>query len=313
MQKDLHPLYERYLSRLDGMGRNYRTLVANRQALTHLNNWFEAKGIDPCDPSDLDVEDFFNEQSAKYAPQTVINRLRVVGACYRYATKIGDEARRRGEPLPIFAASHDPTGLVGKPKLNQKPIETFSTSELRRIFENVHSEREHLLCLILAYSGLRISEALSLKWENTDGVNYWNRETHEFLVQGKGGYIRNTPVHPVLEDALYSAFKRPGQKYIIESQKTKDKLSNPRAHELMTSIFKRADVQKTGLFHVFRKTVATRLEAAEVSPYVVDLIMGWKRGGVAQKYYLGIPQGRAHEAILKLYANEPIINVMAAA
>jgi integrase len=59
-------------------------------------------------------------------------------------------------------------------------------------------------------------------------------------------------------------------------------------------------------FHDFRRTVATSLAENDVPERIIDSIMGWAPRTVGRRYYIRRADHRMQEAILRLYADDPV-------
>ena len=77
-----------------------------------------------------------------------------------------------------------------------KPITDFWTmDQVARIIDKAHTPEMRLCFSFMAYAGLRVNEALSLRWENIKG------ETLE-IVEGKGGKSAILPMAKSLQDEI---------------------------------------------------------------------------------------------------------------
>lgn len=285
----MNPLFERYVVALEQKGRDPKTIRQNVQAFRHLDSYFVAWRIDPAKATDEDLSTFFAAQQARYAYNTCNGRLKVVRAFYGWATRTKQ-------------VHHDPTREVGLGRPDQIEPEIFSNEELRLMYAACQDERERLMFMLLAYTGLRKEEMLTLKWDDLD----WDKS--ELKVVGKFKKFRRVPIHPLLSEALAEADarKRYGQRYVVESNR-KDRISQANAHLLWSNVRARAGLEdKRQLFHGIRKTVNTILYEQGVREDVIDKIMGWAPVSVRQKFYTRIADTATHEAILLLYRNDPI-------
>lgn len=62
----------------------------------------------------------------------------------------------------------NPVDGVSRPKARHYEVRTLSLEETRRLFEATKDHRLHALWVVLATTGLRLGEALGLKWEDID-------------------------------------------------------------------------------------------------------------------------------------------------
>jgi integrase len=292
----MHLIFERYLTLLDQRQRDIKTLRANRVCLKHLDTWFGAYGIDPATPTDDDLQTFFAAQSHQFAYNTVKNRLTIVRSFYAWATKQGMVERNPVTDVKIGRA----------PEIEP---ETLSNDQLRAVMAACRTDREYLLFMLLTYTGMRKEEILTLKWQDIDWKN------QELKVIGKFKKFRKVPIHPALAEALnHSMFhhRREGQLYVLETNR-ESRISPPHFQKIWTDVLKRAGVELGQPAHAFRKTVATVLYERGAREDYIDRIMGWAPSSVRSKHYSRVADNSIHEAILRLYQDDPIVEVPVAA
>ncbi len=284
----MHILFERYLTLLDQRQRDIKTLRQNRQALRHLDTWFSTYGIEPATATEEDLQTFFAAQSQRYAYYTVKNRLVIARSLYRWAVRQG-------------AVKTDPTQEVKIGRAPEIEPETLTNAQLRKVLAACATDREYTIFHLLAYTGLRREEVLTLKWQDV------NWETSELKVVGKFGKLRRVPIHPALGEALITAQTRSriGQLYVVESSR-KSRISQAHFHKIWSEVLDRAGVELKQPAHAFRKTVATVLYEHGVREDYIDKILGWAPSGVRQKHYSRVADDSIHEAILTLYQDDPI-------
>ena len=135
--------------------------------------WYEEslKWLRVEEPTDADLKDFvLRMREKRLKPTSCNNRIRAVNAYLKWC----------GSTLKV-------------PRLKEpeKVLPTFSQSDITRFLswkpKKVCERRLQLLLLLLADTGVRISEALSLPWTDVD----W--DSLLLLVRGKGGKERRIP------------------------------------------------------------------------------------------------------------------------
>lgn len=178
---------------LDQRQRDIKTLRQNRQALGHLDNWFSLYGIEPATATEEELQTFFAAQSQRYAYNTVKNRLVIVRSLYRWAMRQG-------------AVQTDPTRDVKIGRAPEIEPETLTNEELRSVQAACDTHREYTIFHLLAYTGLRREEVLTLEWSDV------NWTTNELKIVGKFGKLRKVPIHPALGEALVQALRRNSSK-----------------------------------------------------------------------------------------------------
>lgn len=139
------------------------------------------------------------------------------------------------------------------------------------------------LCLILAYTGLRIGELLDLQEED---IHY----DEHYMIGGKkteAGTGRTIPIHPFIEDILprWMAAPRPGYTRLTELLK--------------------ADCEVYGMqftFHELRHTFVTNGNRYDMDLYCLKEIVGHSRGDVTEDIYTHIPVQKLYDQICKIPA-----------
>jgi integrase len=64
--------------------------------------------------------------------------------------------------------ARNPTDAASRPRPVRTEMKTLSVDEVRRLFEASEDDRFHALWVILATTGVRLGEALGLRWEDVD-------------------------------------------------------------------------------------------------------------------------------------------------
>jgi integrase len=284
----MHQLFERYITLLEQKQRDVKTIRQNVQALRHLDDYFSLWKIDPAKATDDDLCAFFAAQQIRYAYNTCNGRLKVIRGVYGWAVRTKQ-------------VEHDPTREVGLGRPTEREPETLSNDELRSILAACQDDRERMIFLVLAYTGMRKEEVLTLKWEEVDWPNA------ELRVVGKFKKFRKVPIHPVLQEALAEAYdrRREGQRYVVESNR-KDRISPAHGHLLWRRVMDRAGLTQAKPFHAFRATVNTVLNEQGVRDDVRDKILGWAPVTVSARFYTRTADNSKHEGIRALYQDDPI-------
>ncbi len=163
-------------------------------------------------------------------------------------------------------------GIILKVKFHKsKHLPVYHTvDQVKAILDAVHSrsdnwdklvERDYLVILMLAYTGMRRSELVSLKLSDVD---FYNKELH---INGKGDKDRNVPIHPVLFDRL--------QKYTT-GLRAGDTIFRVKPHLIWLLVVKYA--AKAGIYdihpHSFRHFFATQLVENNVPLHQIKDLLG---------------------------------------
>lgn len=276
----MEPLLEQYVAHLTRKGRDPKTIARCRRALERFSGWCQIEGIAPEQISEVDVEEYVAWMTGTLAVTTAHRETGYVKAAFRYAMRRGDVEK-------------SPATHVEAPKLPEKEPEVFSSAELRKMCAAIASNEEKKVFYGLAFTGLRRHELAQLLWEDLD------QELGYVLVHGKGGKLRRVPLHPRLVAVLEPLREYPGSRIITGSTRT--------LNRRLDALLVRAGVDGGNRpAHRFRKTVATSLTEEGVSPDVIDKILGWAPSSIRTRYYSRLPEKALQDAIVKLYASDPI-------
>lgn len=265
------------------------TIRDAEQVLRRLDRWLAGEGTTAADLDPLGCERYFDAQLSHYAVTTVRHQLSTVRAAYRYA-------------LRHNLAEHDPTVDVTLPRLPDVEPVTHTPDDLRAILAAVRSDREELLFFLLVFTGLRLSEAGTLLWEQIDDEN------NQIKLVGKAGKFRLVPLHPTLSQVLrtHRQRARPGQQHVFAGRHGRS-LSNTTLNGVVLDTTSRAGLRGSATrSHTFRRTVATELYEQGVRRRVIEKIMGWAPRTTADRHYIRIADQTMQRAIRTLYQDDPI-------
>ncbi len=259
-------LLEAYLDALRRRRRAPLTVRNARRALAQLDAWTAAHGVRFGELDPLSCERFFEAQLARYAVATVRHQLTTVRAAYRYA--IRHELVKR-----------DPTLDVELPRLPDVEPVTYSTEDLRAILAAVASEREELFFHLFAFTGMRLAEVASLRWEQLDLGNELIRLT------GKGGKFRLVPLHPLLARVLQAHSSRGDRGPVLARRN-----GRPLAYNTL-SIAAYTLAARAGLSGRTERRRPARLSSSLCRP--VGSVLGLSRGGAGATTGLRLATARS--------------------
>ena len=286
------------------MFQQYEERLARRQAKENtLSNFrrtallFEESGLDPMTATDVDVEEWLaglrcprtkgdaaeSSTARGLSPRTVRLHFENLQAAYGYAV--------RRKLLPA-----SPCETVKLPREPDKEPRILESHELRHILGNCITAKQELLITTLMYTGMRRNEVRLLKWEDIS-------PTSIRVVAGKGDKLRHVPMHPSLGELLMpfaDVARERGVEYVFPGR------NGPMDSTSLYHILEKVRGAVLCTMHDFRRTVATSLAENEVPEGIIDRIMGWAPRTVGRRYYIRRADASMHEAILKLYANDPV-------
>lgn len=272
-------LLSQYTDHLTRKGRDPKTVARCQRALERFETWVHAAGMRPETATEVDIEEYVAFMTGTLAITTAHRETGYIKAAYRYAARLGTLER-------------SPAAHVEAPRIPEKEPEVFTNDQLRQMRALAEGD-EIVLFYGLAYTGMRRHELASLTWGNL------NTELRSVTVTGKGGKIRRVPLHPLVIDRLEPLRRGEDDPLVRGTTRT--------LNRRLDALLDRAGVDGGNRpAHRFRKTVATSLTEEGVSPDVIDKIMGWAPSSMRARYYSRLPEKALQDAILKLYASDPV-------
>jgi site-specific recombinase XerD len=275
-------IFDQYEERLHRLKRHPNTIRSFKGAARELEDYLKAHRIKPESVESHHLEEYFAQLDK--APTTKELHLTHVGAAYRYA-------QRRG------LVQRDPTVDVLLERVPDKEPRIIPNQKLREMKERLLNDREWMLWHLLTYTGMRRLEIVNLMWSDVklaDGT---------ITVIGKGGKLRHIPIHPALGEVLTEREHHPDGWVLAgrEEHGEPRQVSLSTFHGVVDCMTK-----KEYTAHDFRRTVASSMYHNGVDGDTIDKIMGWSPRVIRTRFYQSIAGERLQQAILKLYADDPI-------
>lgn len=268
-------ILEQYAERLRRK-REPRTQQNFRYAATKLEQGLAAKGLTASTADFAAYEDYFD--GLELAATSKRMHLSYIKAALSYAVQRGLLRQN-----PIIDLD------VEKPRGGPKRI--IPNDCLRVIKSRVFCDFDWILFHLLTYTGMRRNEIRTLLW---DAVMLEDDTIH---VVGKGNKFRIIPIHPALGEILAEADRESGRPVLPARGRY------PAEQTLHDSV-KRLSLIYTP--HDYRRTVTTSLSRNAVDKRIIDQIMGWEPESIRARYYDHVATLEMRQAILKLYADDPI-------
>lgn len=293
----MHLIFAQYLER-------YRRLEATDSTIrnfTRTVELFEESGLDPMVAQDWEIEGWLaglravprtNEKAAVedatachgMAPRTVRLHLENLSAAYAYAV-------RRG------LLQMNPTEMVRLPREVDKEPRILKSVQLKHMLGNCMTDEQELLIMTFMYTGMRRDEVRHLKWEDISPTSIKVRA-------GKGGKLRHVPLHPALAEVII-ARENPPSPYVFPARQRRT-AGQPVSDASFSLMLEKVRGAVICSFHDFRRTVASSLFSNGVDTLIIDKILGWAPRTVGSRYYIATADDVSQEAILRLYANDPV-------
>jgi len=236
------------------------------------------------------------------SPSRANTCMRIVRALFNYA--MGKYEDSRGEP--IFY--HNPVAIISHNKAwNKEPVRQgiVKNYDLKKWYEGVMALPEHDknkkksncsevardLFIFILFSGLRRTEALTLKWEDIDFKN------DSFTIEDtKNHETHSLPLTSVLLEVLDRRKSDTDNPYVFEGDKPNSHLTPPKKQ-----IEKAREL--TGLHftcHDLRRTFETTAESLSLPPYTLKKLINHKDSTDVTGRYIVIQMERLREPMKQI-------------
>lgn len=189
----------------------------------------------------------------------------------------------------------DPTVFVKPrpaPRGTPRPIDT---AHLERMLQIRMHRRTRTMVLLLAYQGLRVSEAARIRGEDVDVVG------QRLRVTGKGGVTSVVPLHPIIagEAARYprSEWWFPSHTGNRRGPARRGPILGRSLSEIVAGVMRRAGVPGTP--HALRHWFGSELGELEVDSRVIQILMRHASLSTTQ-IYVRVSMRQQREALARL-------------
>ncbi|MBD6956312.1 MAG: site-specific tyrosine recombinase/integron integrase [Thermoplasmata archaeon] len=250
--------FERYLM---GEKRSYNTIKEYRSIVKNFLNFINK---DPEDITQDDIEKYreYMAIEKKYSKQTIYLSMKALQVFFRYA--------RRDDLTRLKA-----------PKRSRKLPNYLNENEMRSLLESSKSNiRDYAIIMVLAYSGIRVSELCSLRIEDVD---FSENVIH--VKSGKGDKDRmvvvDSRVMEVLKEYLRNEKRNEG--YVFMSRK-RTRITPTHVERIVRYYAGKAGINKKVTPHVIRHTFATALLRNGADIRFIQQILGHSSVATTQIY-----------------------------
>jgi site-specific recombinase XerD len=285
-------IFTRYLELLEVVGSAPQTVNNNHRSFELVTEFFDWRGIDASSAQTSDLVPWVRELSARYEASTVSRHIYCVNAAYKHASETGILIRNPMVYLTKLA-----------PKAIDKLPEILTCDQIRDIHGLVETPREMMIFHLLLWTGCRAFELRPLRWEQAN-TSYVDFDNDQLIIFGKGGKIRMVPLHPILRAKL-DAWPQTGRA-VLESNQRRE-LSGTQWGVEVKGMMDRAGVHTEKRSHIFRKSLNTNLLRNGVPEHVLDALFGWAPTSVRTKHYTGVVREDVRQALLRAYAQDPVV------
>lgn len=166
------------------------------------------------------------------------------------------------------------------------PEEIYILADAAR--EGRRGERDRLLVLVMFMSGLRVSEALSLRSQN---ISRLPNEKAVFDILGKGGKPRTVPCPAQLADGLQAYAYR----HHLSASDRFFPIGRQRAWQIVKAAAKRAGLDKRIWPHLLRHSAAVYRLAKTRHPKSVQDFLGHASLEMTHRYWVTVTQAESLE------------------
>ena len=184
---DFRWIVDAYLNRWSGNSQSSYALD-----LSIYFDWCTDQGIDPFHARRIQIEAFIRHltDTRKNSPRSIQRRIVTLRQFYEYA--IDDDLATKN-PCKNVKVARPKLDLSKKVHLNREETQRF----LRAAYDT--SKSEYAMCVLMAYLGLRVTEACEL---NVPDVMHYSKGHRVLVFVGKNGDPATVPQPPVVMRAL---------------------------------------------------------------------------------------------------------------
>lgn len=179
-----------------------------------------------------------------------------------------------------------------------QPIREKETiRKIERFFKN-KNDRDHILFLLGIYTGLRISDILSLKVRDLRGKEYLTIKPQKTRKKSNNG--TTIEIHQELKKALKRYLKgKPSNEYVIKSRVGENKaITRERAYMILQEAAKEFDIDSLGC-HSMRKTMGYHLYEQKKDLVLVQKVLNHDSPRHTLRY-IGYEQDEINSGIVNL-------------
>jgi len=254
---------DRFIKNLELLDRSSETIKGYTKSLKALKKYLQDKYNGPVYVTDItraDLEDYLHHlKSRGLAPQSRSHALYVMRSFFKYLHQSGEIAA-------------NPAALLGNIKLRQSERPYLTGEEVDKLAREVTQPAVKVMVTFLYHTGLRLSEATSLKLDDVDLEDNLIR-----VVAGKGNKDRVVPINEKLAGALrrYLQNTRPkvDSDKFFATEKT-GAISNQYVGREIRAAVKRLGWDQGVSAHTLRHSYATALVQNNVNIVHVSRLLG---------------------------------------
>ena len=237
--------------------------------VNNLLSYFQGKYLHQIDP--LMIRQYLSKRLANVKPSTVNRDLSMLKSMFNRAIEWG-----------MLHGANPTRGIKKIPEKNNRC--RWLTEDEQDVLLSHCKGVTRVIVVIALKTGMRWSEIIHLKWQQSPNSNYIDFENgtifiHESLAKSeKSRYI---PLSNAVRWALREVPKHPGHEYIFLNPDTNKPLGSIK--QSFKTAMKKAEIQDFR-FHDLRHTFASQLVRNSVDLYVVQKLLGHATPKMTQRY-----------------------------
>lgn len=166
-------------------------------------------------------------------------------------------------------------------RAHPKPVTILTPADIKLLMHSKKRSRAWVLCMLLADTGVRVDEALSLRPQDVDFDNLL------ITVKGKGSKIRRIPFSVEMRKHLFRYVSKVSRPYVFGTS-TGTKMSYRNARRGVSQVFRDAGVQKHVFCHLLRHTFASNFMRAGGNIYTLCRLLGHASVTTTERYLRGL-------------------------
>lgn len=247
---------------------NKQSIHTQKQYSRIITHFLDFVGKDLADVKVEDIQDYLRSLHLRnQQPSTIKVKLMIIKSLFSYCLKTG-------------YIQSNPAILIDNPKVEDKISQKLLTVEdVKKLIEYADKIRDKLLIKVMFGLGLRVSEAVNLKWSNFRDSN----GIVNLSVMGKGRKQRTVLVIPSLWQELQQ-LRCEGGEYLFIGRCSQTPLRRNTAHWTLKQIAKKAGLTEELSCHWLRHSHATEAIKGGCDLSLLQQSLGHSSITTTQKY-----------------------------
>lgn len=213
-----------------------------------------------------DIRDYLREKKKTVKLITIRNKITVISAFFNWLANEGH-------------IKENPARLIQKPRVNDNERRYLTIEEIEIIRLDITEPFDILLFEVLYSSGIRVSEAVNLDWDDIDF------EKEEMVVLGKGNKKRTVKFSTKAKLLLlrYKDKRKDDDQHVFRSC-YKQRMSKETIERRVGKIGERAGIKIRITPHKLRHSFATTLAKRNTPIEVIQALMGHEDINTTKRY-----------------------------